>query len=542
MKRYGIPAWKQCPFLRLLMALITGIIIQDIIHPTWMIAGLLAATGACLFLFYQLLPVTKKFRFRKAAGIAVHLLILSAGMTSFYLHEWQNRPNWLGNHYHPGDTLIAVLQEPLVEKRRSFKALTTITHVQQPGAGKVNRWKKVQGDVLLYFKKEDLRHGLVYGSQLLLYKPLQPITNDARAGFDYRKYCASQGIHYQAFLSSHDYELLNNTLAEPVTSMLFRVRDFVIHTFRTYINGHTEAGVAEALLIGYRNDLDKELMQSYSNTGVVHIIAISGMHLAMIYGLLVFLLKPLRAVPVIGRIAPLLVFCTLWGFSLLAGAGASILRSAVTFSFILVGDLMGKKGHSLNSLAASAFCLLVYNPFFLWDIGFQLSYSAVLGILLFLQPLYKSIHFENKLLDQLWKLHAITLAAQILTFPLLLYHFHQFPTLFLFSNFFAVPLSGLILYGCLFLLLVAPLPVLASCTGKIICWLIFQLNTLITRTDNIPFAVIHNLDPGLWQTIVLYGCIAALAWWLMHRKPQGLLWAMVCLVLLPLFRLLSLVL
>ncbi len=542
MKRYGIPEWKRHPFFRLLMALVAGILIQDIFHLPLLVGGLLGIAAICFFLFYRFLPVTKKFRYKGAIGIAVHILVLSTGMISLFLHEWQNRPGWLGNHYHPGDTLVAVLQEPLIEKRRSFKALATITHILQPDTGKTSHWKKVQGDVLLYFKKEDLRQGLVYGSQLLLYKPLQPITNDARIGFDYRKYCASQGIHYQAFLPSRDYTLLNNTLAEPANTLLFRVRDFIIHTLRTYINSRTEAGVAEALLIGYRNDLDKELMQSYSNTGVVHIIAISGMHLGMIYGLLVFLLNPLRTVPGIGKMTPLLIFCTIWGFSLLAGAGASILRSSVTFSFIVLGDLMGKKGHSLNSLAASAFCLLIYNPFFLWDIGFQLSYGAVLGILLFLQPLYKSIHFKNKLLDSLWKLHAITLAAQVLTFPLLLYHFHQFPTLFLFSNFFAVPLSGLILYGCLLLLVLAPVPLLASFTGKILCWLILQLNTFITRTDSIPFSVIYNLNLSTGQTIALYGCIAALAWWLMHKKTRGLLWAMVCLVLLPLFHLLSLVL
>jgi competence protein ComEC len=205
----------------------------------------------------------------------------------------------------------------------------------------------------------------------------------------------------------------------------------------------TETGVAEALLIGYRDDLDKDLVRAYSNTGVVHIIAISGLHLGMIYGLMLLLLKPFRKYKWMRWAKPLLILLVLWGFSLLAGAAASILRSVVMFSFIVIGESLGRKTNIYNTLAASAFCLLVYNPYFFWDVGFQLSYTAVLSIVLFMKPVYQWLYFKNKLLNAIWQLNAITLAAQVLTLPVILYYFHQFPNLFLFTNFVAVPLIGI---------------------------------------------------------------------------------------------------
>ncbi len=527
------------PFLRLLAALATGILLQYFFQAPVFITSLLALGAGSVLLFCRFLSVPNKFRFRGLEGIAVLTLVMSAGMLIFFLNQLPNRANWFGNHYRQGDTLVITLQEPLVEKKRSYKALASVNFIRKQGQGE---WNKVMGYLWVYVAKGPSSQGLQYGSQLLLYKPLQPITNYEGAGFDYRQYCANQGIYHQVFLNQNDFLLFSNNIAHPFRQGLFNIRDFVIATLHTHIEGSREAAVATALLIGYRNDLDKELLQSYSNTGVVHIIAISGMHLGMIYGLLVFLFKPLRRTTGIGRMVPLLILLTLWAFSILAGAGASILRSAVMFSFIVIGDVIGKRNHSLNSLAASAFCLLVYDPFFLWDIGFQLSYAAVLGILLFQQPLYKTVYCEKKLLDYIWQLNTLSLSAQVFTFPLLLYHFHQFPSLFLFSNFFAVPLSGLILYGCLLLVTIAPVVPLGSFSGAILSWLIRQLNGLITRTDQIPYSAIQGLQISFWQMVTLYGCIAAIAWWLMQKQSKGLLWAIVSMVLFLFMPLLDLVL
>src|SRR5262249_36907228 len=152
----------------------------------------------------------------------------------------------------------------------------------------------------------------------------------------------------------------------------------------------------------------------------------------------------------------------LWLFSLLAGAQASVLRSAVMFTCIVLGKNFSRSSSIYNTLAVSAFILLCYDPFWLWDVGFQLSYAAVLSIVIFVKPIYNWFYIRNKILDFIWKLNAVSIAAQLLTTPLSLYHFHQFPNYFLLSNFAVVPLSSIVVLGEIFLCSTLFFPVLAS--------------------------------------------------------------------------------
>ncbi|MEO7530032.1 MAG: ComEC/Rec2 family competence protein, partial [Sediminibacterium sp.] len=410
------------------------------------------------------------------------------------------------------------LKEPLTSKPNSYKALAKADAVLIKG-----KWITVKGDILIYWKKDSVASALQYGAQLIIQKPLQLITNSGNpAGFDYKQYCAQQGIHYQVYLQSKEYIITGQSNKNTLTELLINTRSKVLAVFRQYIPGEVEIGVAEALLIGYRDDLDKELVRSYSNTGVVHIIAISGLHLGMIYGLMLIMIKPFRKQRWMRWVKPLLILFFLWGFSLLAGAVPSILRSAVMFSFIVIGESLGRRTNIYNTLAASAFCLLLYNPYFFWDVGFQLSYTAVLSIVLFMKPVYRWLYFKNKLLSAVWQLNAVTISAQILTLPIIIYYFHQFPNLFLFTNFIAVPLSGFILYGELVLLLVCKISFLNVFTGKTVSFLIAQMNTVIERTASLPFSVTDNIQVGLAQTILLYFAIAYLAGWLLQKKKSGL--------------------
>jgi competence protein ComEC len=443
-----------------------------------------------------------------------------------YYRNIENNPRWVGHFLSQSTCISVTLQEPLTPKANSYKALARIESVLVKG-----KWIMVTGNMLVYFKKEITAPALQYGSQIMFQKKLQPITNSGNpGGFDYKQYCARQDIHYQVYLQQGEYfatgEKHKNTLAE----LLINTRNNVLSIFRKWVPGETETGVAEALLIGYRDDLDKDLVRSYSNTGVVHIIAISGLHLGMIYGLMLLILKPFRKQKWIRWAKPILILFVLWGFSLLAGAVASILRSAVMFSFIVIGESLGRRTNIYNTLAASAFCLLVYDAYFFWDVGFQLSYTAVFSIVLFMKPIYKCIYFKNKLLNTIWELNAITLSAQVLTLPIILYYFHQFPNLFLFTNFIAVPLSGFILYGELLLLIVYKIPLLNLYTGKTVSFLITQMNNIIERTDRLPFSVTNNIQVNLLQVIALYFAIGYIAWWLLQKKKAGLWIGLYCLV------------
>jgi competence protein ComEC len=535
MRRYGKQFWRSVPFIRLLIPLTAGIVLSHYLQISFRTVCI--STLITIIVHLIIRYSSKFFLLRWLSGAAFNLIFICLGCLLIHFQNLKNDQRWVGHYLSAAKCISVVLQEPLTAKTNSYKALAKVDVVLID-----QQWQPVKGNILLYFKKDSVVPALQYASQIIIQKKLQPITNSGNpGGFDYKQYCAFQDIHYQVYLHPKDYIVTGPLQRNAFAELLINTRNNVLSILRKWVPGETEAGVAEALLIGYRDNLDKELVRSYSNTGVVHIIAISGLHLGMIYGLMLLLLKPFRKQKWIRWVKPFLILLVLWGFSLLAGAAASILRSVVMFSFIVIGESLGRRTNIYNTLAASAFCLLLYNPYFLWDVGFQLSYTAVLSIVLFMKPIYRWSYFKNKLLNSIWQLNAITLSAQILTLPIVLYYFHQFPNLFLFTNFIAVPLSGFILYGELLLLVVCKMPSLCLYIGKIVSFLVRQMNHFIERSDRLPFSVTDHIQIGLVQTLLLYIAISCMAWWLLEKQKIGLLTGLSLLLVFFLIRGINLV-
>jgi len=515
--KFAIPAWVKIPLLRILIPFIIGIAVQWYISPS--ITSITKLSGFALLQFgsYYLIPLTNKYLLRWISGIGINLLLFCFGNAIVWVKDIRHNSNWVGHTYSAGNTVVVTLQEPLVEKTKSYKALAKIDAVQTNGV-----WQPVKGNVLLYFKKDSTKPALEYGHQIVFNKTLQPINNSGNPGaFNYQRFCAFQDIHHQVFLKATDYTIADTTQQNGFWQAMFNIRNHVIGVLRKNISGEDEQAVAEALLIGYRDDLDKDLVQAYSNTGVVHIIAISGLHLGMIYATLVWLLKPLRRYKISRWLNPIIILGVLWLFSLIAGAAPSILRSAVMFSFIVFGDIINRRNLILNTLGASAFALLLYNPFFLWDVGFQLSYAAVISIIIFMKPVYNWLQFDNKAIDFIWQLNSVTIAAQVFTLPIVLYHFHQFPNLFLISNFVAVPISSLILYGELLLLLCSAIPALADMLGTVCTAMLTFLNNFIQNIDSSSFAVTDGIQISSLQAYLLFAILIAAGYWLLRKSKTA---------------------
>ena len=423
---------------------------------------------------------------------------------------------WVGNHEVKNSPVIVTIIENIAIKEKSYKALATVEAVFNNGV-----WQSVEGDILLYFKKTDGLPNIHYGSQIIITNNLNHIINSGNpGGFNYSRYCSFQGIYFQGFLQKGDYLILSSNKKDWFVNKLIQARTNVLSTLKKYIKGENEISIAEALLIGYRDELNRDLVRAYSNTGVVHIIAISGLHLGMIYGLIIFLFKPFVKFKWSKLVKALTIVIVLWMFSFIAGMPPSILRSAIMFSCIALGDLIGKKNNIYNGLSLSAIIILIINPFALWDVGFQLSYSAVISIVIFSPYIKKWIYFKNKLLAGFWNLNAITLSAQILTLPIVLYHFHQFPNLFIFTNLFAVPFSGLILYAEILLIIFSFWNGLAIFLGSFSEWGISILNKFILNVDILPFAVWESIQINIIQSIFLYGVIISFISFLIFKKAK----------------------
>jgi competence protein ComEC len=521
------PIWKEAPFIRILFPFCIGVIMEQTVIIDSFIVWILLLLFLLSLLLIQLTSLFASFKFNWMRGMIITSLILLTGNLVTQSHDGVLDRKCILNNYISGSQVKVTLQEPLAEKENSYKAIASADLIDRKGSVSA-----VNGSIIIYFSRQNTSNQLEYGTQLIFSKPLQRIMNSGNPGaFDYKKYCERQNTYFTVFLSPTDYQLLPGKKCDFITTSIFKIREMVLNTLSANIRGARESGFAKALLIGYKDDLDKNLVQAYSNTGVVHIIAISGLHLSIIFGLLNFLVKPLRLKKYSKWLAPLLVIGGLWGFSFLAGGGPSVLRSAFMFSFIVIGKSISKKSNVLNNLAASAFLLLCINPYWFWDVGFQLSYAAVLSIVLFFKPIYNWFYFENKLVDFVWKLNAVTISAQIFTIPISIYHFHQLPVYFLFANLLAVPWSSLILIGEIGLCVVAFSPSISSMLGALIEWFIHQLNNYIEYINNLPFSIWSHLQISTFQLSLMVAFISMSATYLLRRKKYTLIAALFCLFL-----------
>lgn len=515
----AIPIWKTSPLLRLLLPFIAGIVVQWYFPIQLSVILLSAVCFTLSYLLFYLLPLSLQFKLQSLQGLLINLFILTAGLIITWQKDIRHSNNWYGNFYHDSDYIIVRIDEPLTEKTKSYKAEGYVESVVSN-----DYLIPCNGKLLLYFSKDSAVKQLRYGDKILISKSLQRIKNSGNPGaFNYERYAAFQQTFHNVFLKESDWVLLKEKNIDPFWKFIYTAREKIIHSLQKSIsNSRDELGIAEALLIGYTNDLDKDLVQAYSNTGVVHIIAISGMHLALIYVMLVWLFARIPGIKRSKWLQVILILGCLWLFSLLTGGSASVLRSAVMFTFITIGKNFFKQASIYNSLAASALFLLCYNPYYLWDVGFQLSYLAVVGIVIFQKPIYNLIYIKNKWIDKVWQMVAITTAAQLLTFPVCIYYFHQFPLLFLITNLVAVPLSTIILYAEIFLVAFSWIPFVVIYAGKITGWMLWVMNRFILYINDLSFAVWDKIPATAITTWLLYGVVIFTAAWLLNKQKMNL--------------------
>jgi competence protein ComEC len=512
-----LPVWKKAPFIRFLLPLIIGIILQRHLQLPVQLAWAVFVFSILLSIFSFLFSYFSRYKFAFINGIGITIIFLALGSLLAWHKDIRHNTGWYGNYYKQGQFVVAALKEPPVEKSNSYKALAAVIALQ-----KNNKYFYTKGDLIVYFKKDSTLAPLDYGSQIIFSKPLQEIKNAGNpGGFDYKRYSLFQDITHQVYLKQGEFIVLNKKKQSLSGKILFPIRRKVLSILRSYIPGEKEQGLAEALLIGYKDDLDKNLVQSYTNTGVVHVIAISGLHLGLIYWLLVQLFKPLRKRKSFKWLTPVIILAGLWLFSLVAGGQPSVLRSAVMFTCIVLAENFSRRTSIFNTLALSAFILLCINPYWLWDVGFQLSYAAVLSIVIFMKPIYNWFYIKNKAIDFIWKLNAVSIAAQLLTTPFSIYHFHQFPNFFLLTNFIAVPLSSIIVLGEIFLCAISFIPFLAVLSGKVLSWLIWLMNSYIERIEALPYSLWDEMQIGILQAVLLIIVVAGFGYWLLEKQKAG---------------------
>lgn len=522
MQMQVIPFWKKSPILRLLPFFISGIITADLLETSWRFSLLAGSLTALLILIYGRLRYALQYRLQNIRGVFILLLIFISGMCISALHRIPTHPKWFGKHTTAEGYQLRVIEMP-ERTTRYFRCVAEVTATHTRGS-----WHPSKGKTFVYFPLT----GKVpeYGMQFVT--PVQPIPIAGAknpAGFDFEKYAARKNIHCAFYLKD---EITNETYSpHPFKKWILQCRTNVLATLRQFIPNDETLGIAEALLIGYRDNLDDSLMDAYSSTGVVHVIAISGLHLGLIYAVLLALFNRITIIAKRPTLKCIIVLCFLWWFSLITGGSASVLRSAVMFTCLLSGTTWFSQSGGWNALGASALLLLVYDPYFLWDAGFLLSYAAVAGLMGWQSPLFRKVFFRNKMLRHVWNMASVTIAAQLAAFPLCLYYFHQFPNYFLLANLLVVPLSTIILFAELALLFLQFFATTAAWCAALIHTLIKWMNNFIIWCNDLPAAVTEGVFADEWSTFLLYAfIITALGWVLLKKR-----WAILSLTMLLIF-------
>ena len=422
------------------------------------------------------------------------LLFFCLGGFSTYQYDDRNDEGYYQKYLNNDSSTILRVSKVLKSNAFSHRYEAEVTQVDSI---------QTIGGVLLSIRKDSLIDELEIDHQILIrsdFVDVKPPLNPHQ--FDYRSYLARQGIHQQVYLKKGEFLLLapSSTFLGRIASIRSQIQESLAQEGFS----EDEFGVINALLLGQRQEVSKELLNDYSKAGAIHILAISGLHVGIILLILSWLFKPLEAFKK-GRFLKLIIIVImLWFFALLAGMSASVIRAVTMFTAVAIGQSFRRTNSVIHSLIFSMFVLLLYKPMFLFDVGFQLSYLAVYGIVVIQLRLVQLWRPKWKLLDKVWQLTTVSLAAQLSVLPLSLFYFHQFPGLFLVSNLVIVPFLGIILMSGVLVVVLSICSLLPEFVvqwyGAIISW----MNAFIRFVSEQEAFLFSGISFSIWMMLSSY--------------------------------------
>ncbi len=377
----------------------------------------------------------------------------------------------------------------------------------------------VHGNVMLTFLRDSLRVDPRAGDRVLMDAVLEPIVRVADpGGFDRKAWAKSRGIALEAFATRDQWQVLDHPWRW--TDLFTDAREQVSRWLDGSGVPFRERALVKALVLGERDELDYEQKDAFMRSGTIHVLAVSGMHVGLIFIVLSFATQWWGKSGPAQWVRGLVILAALWGYAGLTGASPSVLRATVMFTLFTLASMARQRTDHLNSLFAAALILLVWDPSMLHQASFQLSFLAVLGIILFYRPLRSLWVPDNWILQQAWALAVVSTSAQLLTTPLSLYLFKAFPVWFLPANILVVSASTFAVYGGVLLALFHWVPVV----GDVLAWLMTQLLRLVGWSTDL-FASLPGAYPavriGAREMVLLYLLVlAASAWWQWRWKSM----------------------
>jgi competence protein ComEC len=512
--------WRELPFVRLIIPFILGIstaIFGQVIPHT--LANSLFIVSFLIVLLFQLIK-TSSFLWRWVLGTPLSITLFLMGyISTVYKNELNQEAHFSTEISLKKECYIIGVVTDKTEKTNYHRLTVSVKKTGHV----VDSLRESSGNLLVYVKNDTSSHTsfpLQYGDLVILNAEIQAIEAPKNPyAVDFQQYWHFQNIHYQAFIDSSDLKVLGSDYGNPIIALAQRWQSYFIYSLKQVLGEGQEWVVGSALLLGSKEAISDDIRNAYIESGAMHILAISGMHILLIFNLFEKFLNLYKSGNRRWRwMKTGILISIILLFTLLVGLGTSVLRAAVMASFVAIGKAMRRQVNIYNILAVSAFALLLWNPYWLMDIGFQLSYTAVVGIAFFTDKFQKLFIFENKLFNKIWSNISIGLAAQLMVTPLALYYFHQFPTWFWLTGLLVgIIADGALIAGILFFVF-NKIPVVNFILGKILFCFLWLMNNLVFTIQKLPFNLIDGISMSLWVVILGYVTIFGIVHAIEKRK------------------------
>lgn len=491
----------QYPYIRLIIPWIAGVFCGDLLFDKsmellWSILIFFLFAGLCIASYFL-----KRRSLRWCFGVSAFALCFAGGWAGI---SWQLKQTVYD--FPDKETVYRVrLTDTLETKERTLLCRVLLEELRDSlGVCPIGR------KAILYLQKDSLvtqltmgDEQLKMGDELLISACIAPPANGRNFDeFDYARYLMRHGISGTGYVASGKWVLWSPSVSSRPSGSPHSIkhtaifyREKVVNLYRKLGFEGDELAVLSALTVGDKTDLSESIRESYSISGASHVLALSGLHIGLLYALLFLLLKPLTKKWRAGRyFRSVLLLALLWAFAFFTGLSPSVVRSVTMFSVLAIADMFGRQSLSLNTLAATAWVMLLGNPACLFDVGFQLSFLAVLSILLIQKPVYRLLPVKNRIGKYAWGLMSVSIAAQIGTAPLVMLYFSRFSTHFLLTNLVVIPLVTMALYTAVFMLLLTPLPAVQFVVAEVVRFLLKVLNGFVRWIEQLPYA---SWD-GIW--------------------------------------------
>ncbi|WP_300566218.1 ComEC/Rec2 family competence protein [Flavobacterium sp.] len=492
----------------------------------WFILGILAAfyfkisptisfsfLGLSLMLFgFIYLKSNNDFNQKKNFGAALYALFFFIGMTTTVIHnDTFRKTHYIHNetYFEKNHQIKVVVKEKLKTTSKNDRYISEVIQIDG---------KNTTGKLLLNIKKDSIFKKISIGNQLLIedqlvknFKPNNPNQ------FDYGQYLETKGIYAQLFTETQQLKI-SNAIEKDIWYYSANFRNRIIQNLSKKGFKKEELAVVIALILGQQQDISPEIIRDYQYAGAVHILSVSGLHVGFILLFITFLLKPLPKTKYSNFIRLIIVLISLWLFSIVAGLAPSVVRSAAMFSFVAVGMFLNRETNMYHTTIVSLFLILLVEPLFLFDIGFQLSYIALFFIL-WLQPMLKTLWKpKNVIVSYFWDILTVSFAAQIGALPLSIYYFHQFPGLFFVTNVVLIPCLSIVMVFGVVLIILAFFDFIPLFLSKIVEISITLMNGFIKWVASIESFVIKDIPLSFSLLIASY--LIIFTWIIWFKKPS----------------------